>query len=115
MIFNDISRIALTLDPSTTQGPVSGHHFFSAGGSPVFKTDFGWMQAKAAANSTAPTSSDKGKNGLGSVPWLKLTGTAGDFKEVYRLNTAGGVAPKTCEGLDGTFEVQYAALYWFYK
>ncbi|KAF2642150.1 hypothetical protein P280DRAFT_295088 [Massarina eburnea CBS 473.64] len=105
----------MTLDKTENDGPKSGRHLFTATGAPFFETDYGWIQAKASANSSAPTTSDKGKNGLGAVAWLKLTGTAGDFTEVYRVDTAGGVAPKTCSGQTGTFEVQYAALYWFYR
>ena len=52
---------------------------------------------------------------MGSVLWLKLDGTDGDYKSVYRLNTAGGVAPKTCDGITGDFTVPYAAEYWFWK
>lgn len=121
-VLTDTPAIALTtptsvgvkVDKDSTDGPVSGHHYFNAAGSPVFETDYGWVQAKALANSSAPANADKGKNGLGSVAWLKLVGTAGTFKEVYRVNTAGGVAPKTCAGIPGTFEVEYAAVYWFY-
>lgn len=73
------------------------------------------MLAKSAANSTAPEASPKGENGLGSVAWLKLNGVDGDYKEIYRLQTAGGVAPKTCDGMPAFFVVQYAAEYWFWK
>jgi Protein of unknown function (DUF3455) len=35
--------------------------------------------------------------------------------EVYRVETAGGVAPKTCKGHENsTISVAYAAEYWFY-
>jgi len=121
-VLNDTPAIALktpasigvAVEKESTDGPVSGHHYFNAAGSPVFETEYGWVQAKAFANSTAPPTADKGKNGLGSVPWLKLVSTAGTWKEVYRVDTAGGVAPKTCADIAGTFEVEYAAVYWFY-
>lgn len=121
-VLNDTPAIALKTPASTgvpverdsVDGPVSGHHYFNAAGAPMFETEYGWVQAKGFANSTAPTTSDKGKNGLGSVPWLKLLGTAGSWKEIYRVDTAGGVAPKTCADYAGTFEVEYAAVYWFY-
>jgi hypothetical protein len=51
---------------------------------------------------------------MGSVAWLKLNAMAGDYKEVYRVNTAGGMPPKTCGGVQGEFEVEYSAAYWFY-
>lgn len=59
-----------------------------------------------------------GDNGEGAVPWLKLT--AQDPKgqilqEVYRVNTAGGSPPTSCQGMAATFEVQYAAEYWVYE
>lgn len=37
-----------------------------------------------------------------------------NVKEIYRVNTAGGNPPKTCDGMPTTFEIQYAAEYWFY-
>lgn len=52
------------------------------------------------------------------MPWLKLTarsGATGNLEEVYRVNTAGGNPPATCAGMPATFEVQYAAEYWFYQ
>lgn len=51
--------------------------------------------------------------GFGAVPWLKLTardGTTGGLQEAYRVNTAGGNPPTTCEEHVGSnFDVQYAA------
>jgi hypothetical protein len=99
---------------------LSGHHEFTATKTPLFnlKTengDYGYVQAKPVANSTAPASAPRGANGLGSVPWLKLNAVEGDYKEVFRVDTAGGVAPKTCEGISGNFEVEYAAVYYFWK
>ena len=34
--------------------------------------------------------------------------------EMYRVEMAGGAVPATCEGLNDSFEVNYAAEYWFY-
>jgi len=58
------------------------------------------------------------------VPWLYLraldvapssSSDNGHWKEVYRVNTRGGVAPSTCAGLEGKgFVVEYAAEYWFF-
>ncbi|KAF8455202.1 hypothetical protein BGX38DRAFT_1169691 [Terfezia claveryi] len=53
----------------------------------------------------------------GSVDWLKLGRTAGSEKEsrgikfVYRVHTAGGKAPATCEGLQYEHTVKYATEY----
>jgi len=98
---------------------ISGHHEFTAAGFPLFMMDtdlhkYGYVQAKKNGTSNAPTTASKGTNGLGSVAWLKLVATEGSFKEVYRLNTAGGMAPKTCEGITGLISVPYAAEYWFW-
>jgi len=70
---------------------------------------------KKIANTSAPADASKGPNGLGSVPWLKLGGIAdGVFKEVYRVDTAGGQAPKNCSGVSGDFDVEYSAVYYFF-
>lgn len=34
--------------------------------------------------------------------------------EVYRVETAGGAVPADCSGQSSTFELTYAAEYWFY-
>ncbi|KAF2194430.1 hypothetical protein K469DRAFT_546603 [Zopfia rhizophila CBS 207.26] len=99
---------------------LSGHHEFTSEGVPLFvlNTDvhkFGEVQAKKNASSPAPEGASAGPNGQGSVAWLKLNAVSGDFMEVYRLNTAGGSPPKTCEGIEGHFTVEYAAEYWFWK
>jgi hypothetical protein len=98
----------------------SGHHEFTETGVPLFKlatdkVNYGYVKAKVVANSTAPGSASRGPNNMGSVLWLKLAGVEGDYKEVYRVETAGGAAPKTCENMKPTFEVQYATQYWFWK
>jgi hypothetical protein len=66
-------------------------------------------QAKKVESMAAPQATD--------VPWLRLEAKAqqaSPVKQVYRLNTVGGVAPKTCEGVDGSVEVDYEAQYWIY-
>lgn len=120
----DVTTLALKYSVPT--GPMaeqrlSGHHYFSDKGVPTFDlhtnvpNNYGYVQAKPdAVKSAAPSDASKGNNGLGSVPWLKLNGVEGDYKEVYRVHTAGGVAPKTCEGIQGSFTVEYSAQYWFY-
>ena len=97
----------------------SGHHEFTDKKIPLFKlqtdtVNYGYVQATVDAKSGAPDSASKGLNGLGSVQWLKLKAVEGDYKEVYRVHTAGGMAPKTCDGLASAFNVEYSAEYWFY-
>lgn len=96
-----------------------GHHFFEAT-TPEFNfnlpsKNFGIMMTKKEAEMDAPASSTQGDNG--AVAWLLLTsttGTVGKFKSVYRVDTASGSPPNTCENMPATFEVQYAANYFFF-
>lgn len=99
---------------------ISGHHEFTSDGVPLFvlnsnNNQLGFVTAGKNASSPAPSDCSKGPNGLGSVPWLRLLRKDGDYKEVYRIDTAGGVAPKTCEGVNGAFQIEYSALYYFWK
>lgn len=109
---------------------LSGHHYFSDATTPAFnfhtsRANYGIYFAKRVANTTAPAGSSAGPDGAPAVPWLKLAvigapldanaaDIAGNVKEIYRVNTAGGSAPKTCEGQPATFQVEYSAEYWFY-
>ena len=135
---------ALALDfplPDDPQGPqpasqvaLSGHHFFNANSTPVFELNsapnadahLGRIFAKKGANSTAPSGSSLGVNGVGhgSVAWLQLgttnasvSTTGAEWAAVYRVSTAGGSPPKTCEGYKAgdVLSVQYAANYWYYE
>lgn len=122
-----VTNIALNYAVPTAeiaQHLLSGHHEFTKASEtkasvPRFELNtnphkYGYIEAKKNGSSNAPTNASPGTNGLGSVTWLKLIAIEGNFKEVYRINTAGGVAPKTCEGITGDFTVPYAAEYWFY-
>ena len=108
----------------------SGNHYFVDATTPVFNlhtqnTNYGIWFAKKVANTTAPTDAAKGPDGSAAVPWLKLEVQSppegadtidcqGGVKEIFRINTAGGSPPKTCEGMPPTFQVEYAAEYWFW-
>ncbi|KAF2157603.1 hypothetical protein K461DRAFT_289905 [Myriangium duriaei CBS 260.36] len=103
----------------------SGEHFFLDTTTPFFNLDtathqYGTGAFKKAAASNPPTGSTVGPNGQGNgaVPWLKLTAAPGygvqKLMEVYRVQTAGGSAPKTCAGQDKNIYVPYSAEYWFY-
>ncbi|KAE8335786.1 hypothetical protein BDV24DRAFT_155706 [Aspergillus arachidicola] len=92
---------------------ILGKHEFNAAGQPVFDLRLAggsdWMATKRNASSAAPD--DNAVN----VPWLKLTSVNGTgVKEVYRLYTVGGQPPTNCQKRKGTFQVEYAAEYWFY-
>lgn len=96
---------------------LSGHHEFTDKKVPLFKlktdkVDYGYVMALPDIVKSDAPKDPANKNG--SVPWLKLNGVEGDYKEVYRVHTSGGVAPKTCEGIEGAFTVEYSAQYWFY-
>ena len=97
----------------------AGHHFFNAAKVPTFdftesgdpKLGLGLMSV--GAKSPAPDATT-------AVAWLSLNragGSVGPIQAIYRLNTAGGVAPATCAGQQpgGTISVQYAAQYWVYS
>jgi Protein of unknown function (DUF3455) len=107
---------------------LSGHHYFATNTTPVFNLNasedpaqkLGNFVGHKTANSTAPANATKGENGVGdgAVAWLYLSttnATEGDVRAVYRVNTAGGNPPKTCESSAAVFSVQYAAEYWFYS
>ncbi|KAF2034108.1 hypothetical protein EK21DRAFT_57438 [Setomelanomma holmii] len=122
-VMADVTKLALNYAVPTSPEALqrlSGHHEFTEKLVPFFNlvtanNNFGTVHAMPdVVKSSAPTDAAPGSNGLGSVPWLKLNAVDGDYKEVYRVHTAGGVAPKTCEGLASAFTVEYSAQYWFY-
>lgn len=107
---------------------LTGHHYFATTTTPVFNLNvspdpaekIGNVVGRKVANSTAPANAVKGPNGVGNgaVPWLYLSATnetQGNVKAVYRINTAGGSPPKTCENSSAEFSVQYATEYWIYS
>lgn len=108
-------------DESARMGPtnlvVSGHHFFTDSTTPYFNLDtsalaLGQGAFKKVLDAAAPASAPTGRQGEKAVKWLKLVANGqgtGNIQEVYRVETAGGSAPATCEGLAASFEVQYAA------
>ncbi|KAL6241054.1 hypothetical protein RBB50_011957 [Rhinocladiella similis] len=95
----------------------AGHHFFNAAKVPTFdftesddpELGLGLMSVGVKSPAADPT----------CVPWLSLNrvdGSQGPIQAIYRLNTASGSAPATCEGQEvGEFTVQYAAQYWVYS
>lgn len=103
---------------------LSGHHFFSDNTTPIFDLDltpsaqYGYAVTKKQSASPAPSDAPTGPNGEAAVAWLKLdtvNGTKGGLRHIYRVNTVGGSAPKTCVGRQaGVFSVEYSAQYWIY-
>lgn len=88
-----------------------GKHFFPDNTTPEFDIiGLGATQFKKVENVTAPQATD--------VPWLKLeaVGAASVVKQIYRLNTKGGLAPADCGGQEANsvVTVAYEAEYWVY-
>ena len=111
------------------QALASGHHYFTNSTTPTFNlhngnTNYGIQFAKVNTKVPVPDAQQQpGPDGSKAVPWLKLTssnapqGLPSDesgVKEIFRVNTAGGSAPTTCDGQPSSFQVQYAAEYWFW-
>ncbi|KAL8715471.1 MAG: hypothetical protein Q9220_000805 [cf. Caloplaca sp. 1 TL-2023] len=110
------------------QAFVSGHHYFTDA-APTFNlhTDthnFGIQFGSVLNKVPVPDAQQQvGKDGSKAVPWLKLSSKDAEgglekdmssVKEIYRVNTAGGSPPKTCEEMPAKFQVEYAAEYWFW-
>ncbi|KAI8952689.1 hypothetical protein F4801DRAFT_539973 [Xylaria longipes] len=132
-LLHSLPRLALQFDlpfsaSSTDEkmGPtsllVSGKHFFMNTTTPFFNLDTTRQQIGEAPcsklnTSNAPADAPKGRNGESAVAWLRLGANkdaTGNLQQVYRVETAGGSAPATCQGMPASFQVQYAAEYWFF-
>ena len=75
------------------------------------------MYGVAGGEINAPPGADPGPQGYGAETWRSLTAGEGSvgLKEVYRVETAGGLGPKNCSGFENTtVRVQFATMYWFY-
>lgn len=106
-------------DPNAILSPanlfLSGHHYFTNLTTPTFNLNTAahtWGEVGCAKlNATA------GNNPTTDVTNLKLAAKSRDgctIAEVYRINASGGQPPATCKGAAPSFEVQYAAEYWFW-
>jgi hypothetical protein len=109
------SETAQKLSPSNLAR--SGVHFFTDSTTPFFNLDvssawkLGEIPCGKAGSAPAPQNAGRGLGGEAAVPWLKLSakqGATGGLQEVYRVETVGGSAPATCEGMPASFEVQYS-------
>ena len=91
-----------------------GTHIFVDTTTPTFIINgMGTNEFKKSNSSNAPVNTN------GDVAWLKLdsapTAAASNaVQQVYRLNTQGGMQPSNCSGQPASFQVQYAADYFFY-
>ncbi|KAL1855110.1 hypothetical protein Plec18167_002096 [Paecilomyces lecythidis] len=98
-----------------------GKHYFIDPTTPFFDfrisglDDWAAAEKNASVNAPAPSSTVVNDVPTPDVAWLQLVAKDGvGIKEVYRIVTAGGSPPATCEGQASSLEVQYAAQYWFY-
>ncbi|KAK2612899.1 hypothetical protein QQS21_001010 [Conoideocrella luteorostrata] len=128
-ILSSISGMAVhfKLEETERLGPTvmakSGVHYFSDSSTPFFnldtsKEEIGQVPCAKNSSSNAPSTAAVGQLGEKAVTWLRLTtkdGTTGDIKDVYRVDTAGGSPPATCKDMPAKFEVEYAAVYWFWQ
>ena len=114
-----------TADLQPSNLDLTGHHYFTSNGTPTFDlsydttNDLGLGYFKKVGSAAAPADAIKGQNGVGNgaVAWLALdsiSDVGGDLAAVYRVNTAGGNPPPTCQDSPAAFSVEYAAEYWFY-
>ena len=130
-LLQHIPAIALDLptphsdDPnSPANADLSGHHYFLDKSTPFFNLNtnshsYGTGAFEKGSSSSAPTDAIKGPQGKGqgAVAWLLLAAkepTGQVLQEVYRVNTAGGNPPDSCQGAGANIEVPYSAEYWVY-
>ncbi|KIW04865.1 uncharacterized protein PV09_04046 [Verruconis gallopava] len=107
-------------DPNAALSPANlfllGHHYFTNMTTPFFNLntdshEWGLMACSKLNSTNAP-------NSAVDVTNLKLAAKSRDgctVQEVYRLNAAGGQPPATCKGMASSFQVDYAAEYWFWS
>ncbi|KAI9766997.1 MAG: hypothetical protein M1840_005956 [Geoglossum simile] len=119
LILQYLPEFALNF-PIPTSYPNSGNHYFT-GASPFFSIshpNIGNTTCKKLSVCNAPSTATLGKGGqgYGSIPWVKLGQVSGSpsLQNVFRLTTAGGTAPPNCQDVASSFQVPYAAAYWFW-
>lgn len=93
---------------------VLGNHYFDFDDRPTFNLSHAFptrvLSAVKADDVKSPT--------VGAIDWLYLIdngdGITNGLKAVYRVETAGGVAPTSCDSVSTETTIPYAAEYWFY-
>ena len=135
-LLRTLTRLAMFMDPDAPcvqgseyiQGLISGYHYFLDGTTPYFNLDtdahsYGAGAVEKTSVADAPADATPGQPGqaYGAAAWLMLSKNSGDayvdgdWSRVYRLNTAGGNPPDTCEGREAAFTIEYAAQYWIFR
>ncbi|TDL23785.1 hypothetical protein BD410DRAFT_787066 [Rickenella mellea] len=102
---------------------VLGQHYFvtnpvtGTGISPEFDFRTGAKKGDPNGFVIAAKSGDiVSPDGPTNVDWLELTNVKGDLaKQVFRIDTNGGVAPSSCTPGSPLISVKYAAQYWLYN
>ncbi|KAF2263205.1 hypothetical protein CC78DRAFT_419652, partial [Lojkania enalia] len=111
-LFNASCAVAQgSLGSIEEDGASIGAHFFLDDTTPDFDIiGLGNTVAKKVEAVPAPQATD--------VPWLRLEAqqeaSTSPVRQIYRLNTVGGVAPESCQGQQGVITVEYEAQYWIY-
>jgi hypothetical protein len=123
-LLNLLPKVALQFNLTAEEdvlGPtdliVSGEHYFTNATTPFFdlnRPNLELGEAPCSKNNTsnAPTDAPTSPGGQAAVAWLKLLArddATGNLEEVYRVQTAGGSPPTTCEGQPAVIDVPYAA------
>lgn len=95
------------------------HYFIPNNGSISPKFDFRARSQKGDPNAFTIDKRVAGipsPEGPKNIDWLQLESTAGGLsKYTYRVDTQGGVAPKSCHKEGHTITVPYTTKYWFFK
>lgn len=94
-----------------------GHLSFSGPHTPIFDlSPKAYFIGILTASIPAPVGAAKGADGGAAVPWYQLMAQPGSYgvSELYRIETAGGSAPATCEGQPALVQRQYSAETWMY-
>lgn len=80
------------------------------------------MYAVKGEGVPAPEDASPGRHGqaYGTIDWLQLEAKEGDvtaqtvgYEQAYRVVTAGGKPPPSCNGFGDHIEVPYIAEYWY--
>ncbi|KAF3912475.1 hypothetical protein ABW20_dc0104648 [Dactylellina cionopaga] len=114
------NAIKMAANVFNTQFTVGFHYFKGDFATPAFEFSDQKKFFGAVAGKVSPiVGSDMGKkpDAYGAVPSLRLSarpGMGSSYSTIYRLHTAGGAAPTTCNW-SGQKQIPYAAQYWVYR